>query len=185
MSGKATTKNFKAMLAEARLPERTVPVCFRGDLVAEFQQLEHELEQVRKANPDSLDSGVGELLERMEAIQAEMRENTYDVRLRAMPGPRYRALVAEHPPRRDDNGKIVEDDADFGLNVVTFWPPFIRGSIIDPELATNADWEDFVEGITDYQYGELGNAAFMLNRSGVDIPFSLAASTMKRSSGGE
>jgi hypothetical protein len=74
--------DYKTMRKAARLPERIVPICFRGDLVAEFQQLERELEEAQSTKTDSLDSGAGALLERMEAIQAEMRESTYDVRLR-------------------------------------------------------------------------------------------------------
>jgi hypothetical protein len=179
---KTVTADYKTMRKAARLPERTVPTCFRGDLVAEFESLERELDEARKANADSLDSGTGALLERMDAVQAEMRENTYLVRLRGMGFPAWNAFTARHAARRDDDGKVLESDAGLGVNVETFWPALIRASIVDPELATDADWEEFVEGITDYQYGELGNAAFNLNRSGVDIPFSLAASTMKRPS---
>jgi hypothetical protein len=54
MSGKSTLKSFKAMMSEARLPERTVDLCLRGDLIAEFQALDAELEQARNAAGDSL-----------------------------------------------------------------------------------------------------------------------------------
>jgi len=175
------TADYKAMRKAARLPERTVPICFRGDLVAEFEGLDRELQEAKLANPDSLDSGTGALLERMDAVQAEMRENTYPVVLRAMAFPDYNAFIAKHPARRDpEKDEIVRDDVALGVNVETFWPAFIRASIIDPELPTDADWEEFVAGITDYQYSQIGNTAFALNRSGVDIPFSHAASAMKR-----
>jgi hypothetical protein len=177
------TADYKAMRKAAKMPERTVQVCMRGDLVAEFESLERELEQIDGA--DSLDSGAGALIERMEALQAEMRENTYPVKLRGMPAPAYRAFTAEHPARRDDDGEIVEDDKAFGINHDTFWPALIRVSIVDPELPTDADWDEFEAGLTDFQYGELANVAFTLNRSKVSVPFSLAASRMKASTGGE
>lgn len=177
--------DYKAMRKAARLPERTVPICFRGDLIADFEALERQLEEAQKASADSLDTGTGELLERMDAIQAEMRENTYPVRLRAMDFRFYNALVAKHPPRRDDDGAVLEDDSHLRVNTETFWEPLLRASIVDPELPTHDDWEDFVAGITDYQYNELAVAALNLNRGKVDVPFSLAASSMKRTSGGE
>jgi hypothetical protein len=46
MSGKSTLKSFKAMMAEARLPERTVDLCLRGDLIAEFQALDAEFNEL-------------------------------------------------------------------------------------------------------------------------------------------
>lgn len=183
MSGKATLSNFKTMLAGAKLPEREVPICLRGDLVAEFEAIERALDELPKT--DSLDSGAGDLLERQEAIKAEMRENTYPVRLRAMPGPKWRALVAEHPARRGDDGEIVADDRHLTFNTDTMWEPLIRASIIDPELATTGDWEEFDAGLTEHQYNELGLAALALNRGPVSIPFSHAALRMRRSSESE
>jgi hypothetical protein len=176
--------DYKAMRKAARLPERIVPICFRGDLVAEFQRLERELEEAQSTKTDSLDSGAGALLERMEAIQAEMRESTYDVRLRSMPHPDFMALTAKHPPRRNDDGAIFAEDEGLRVNTEDFWGPLLRASIIDPELPTVADWEEFVEGITDYQYNELAIAALNLNRGAVSVPFSHAASSMKRTSDG-
>jgi hypothetical protein len=37
VSGNATLNNFKTMLGTAKLPERTVPICLRGDLQAEHE----------------------------------------------------------------------------------------------------------------------------------------------------
>jgi hypothetical protein len=185
MSGKATTKNFKAMMAEARLPERTVDLCLRGDLVADFQALEAELDAARNAAGDSLDSGTGEILERMEAVQALMRESTYPVRLRAMRGPDFRTLLAQHPARRNEAGEIDKAEQGFDFNIETFLQPLLRACMIDPEMVSKDDWDQFVGGITDYQFNELAMTCLNLNRGKVDIPFSLAASMMKSSSGGE
>jgi hypothetical protein len=186
MSGKSTLKSFKAMMAEARLPERTVDLCLRGDLIAEFQALDAELEQARNAAGDSLDNGGGGIVERMEAVQAEMRENTYPVRLRALPGPKFRHLVADHPPKRKDDGEIDQAaTGGFDFNPDTFWEPLLRACLVDPEITDADEWADFLAGITDYQFNELAIAALTLNRGKVDIPFSPAASMMKRTSDGE
>jgi hypothetical protein len=181
VSSKST---YKDMRAKAKLPEGTVEVCFRGDLVAEFEGLERELEQAPKS--DSLDSGEGAIRERMEAIRAEMRENTYPVRLRGLPGPKYRALTEAHPPRRDDEGNIVNDDRIYKVNEKTFFPVLLRLSVIDPELVTRAaDWDDFESSLSDYQWSELTGTAFMLNRGPVTIPLLRGGSRTNRSSGGE
>jgi hypothetical protein len=187
VSGKGTMKNFKAMMAEARLPERTVDVCLRGDLVADFQALEAELDAARIAAGDSLDAGTEAdgIIERMEAVKALMRESTYPVRLRAMRGPDFRALFAQHPPRRNDAGEIDAAERGFDFNVDTFFEPLLRACLVDPEIVSKDDWDSFVGGITDYQFNELAITCLSLNRGKVDIPFSLAASQMKRTSGGE
>jgi hypothetical protein len=132
MSGKSTLKSFKAMMSEARLPERTVDLCLRGDLIAEFQALDAELEQARNAAGDSLDNAGG-----------------------------------------------------FDFNPDTFWEPLLRACLVDPEITDADEWADFLAGITDYQFNELAIAALTLNRGKVDIPFSPAASMMKRTSDGE
>lgn len=186
MSGKATLKNFKAMMSEARLPERTVDLCLRGNLTADFQALEAELDAARIAAGDSLDSGTGEIVERMEAVQALMRENTYPVRLRALPGREFRKLKAEHPVPRKDDGEVDEvASRGFDFNPDTFFEKLIRVSMSDPEITSAADWDEFIGGITEYQFMELAVSCLALNQAKVDIPFSLAASMMKRSSGGE
>jgi hypothetical protein len=180
MSGKATLKNFKAMLAEAKLPERTVEICLRGDLVADHEQAERDLEQAQQKQGDSLaGSGVGEIVERIEALEAEMRESTVTFTLRALSKPKYRALALSHPPRRGDNDEIVERDRGMQLNVDTFYEGLIRQSVVDPEL-DEEDWAALFDAITDRQFELLGMGAFLLNRADIDIPFSLAASKAKR-----
>lgn len=184
MSGKATLKSFKPMLAEAKLPERTVAICLRGDLIAEHERAERELEQAKKTQTDSLaGSGVGRIVERIEALEAEMRERTYDFRLRALPRHEFRALMAAHPPRRDEDG-LNKEDAPLGVNRETFFPAMIRAAVVDPEL-DEAEWTDLLDArLTDYQFQDLAWTAWALNAGEVDVPFSLAASRAKRDTAG-
>lgn len=185
MSSNGTMKDFRAMMAEARLPEDTVDVCLRGDLLAEFHALEKQLEQEQESNRDSLASSAGDLLDQMNAIQAQMRDATYPVRLRALKGPAFRQLLADHPPRRLDNGEIDPVERGYDFNVATFFEPLLRACLIDPEITTAGDWAAFVDALTSYQFDELCVRCIILNRGKVDIPFSLAASQMKRPTGGE
>jgi hypothetical protein len=184
MSGKSTLKNFKTMLAEAKLPESTVEVCLRGDLAADHEALERQLEQAERSGADSLaGSGAGELADKILALEAEMREHTYEFRLRALPRPAWRGLCAEHPPRKGDDGAVVDADR-IGVNADTFYDAIIRACLVDPELADD-EWGQLVDALTDRQYDVLADAAWGLNRREVDIPFSRAASRMKRDSAAE
>lgn len=208
MSGKGTLKNFKAMLAEAKLPETTVMVCLRGDLAADHEAAERELEQAEKKGGDSLaGSGAAEIADRILALEAEMREHAYEFRLRALPRPRWRALVAAHPPRKAEDGSVVDTDR-IGVNAETFYDAIIKTSTIDPDMGVDidayftelmaaqaagtdlpvlpdGDWPELLDALTDRQFDELADAAWGLNRREVDVPFSHAASRMKRASSGE
>lgn len=178
--------DIKTMLAAARLPERTVPICLRGDLVAAHEQLERQLADIARRPVDSLaGSGAGEIADRIEALQDEMRAATVTFRLRALPKPRWRALLAEHPPRQDDDGKPVPEDAAVGVNLETFWDAIIRPCIVDPVI--DDDTWSLMAGddgrLTDRQMGQLADAAWAVNRGEVNVPFSRAASQARQSTG--
>lgn len=180
MSGKSTLKNFKAMLAEAKLPENVVPTCLRGDLKAEHEQLNAELVRLEADAVDSLaGNGGGELADQIRALEEEMRENTYPIRLRALPRPEFRAFLAEFPPELDEDGKAGGMDAAFGFSVEAGFPPLLRRSIVDPEL-DDADFADLMGKLTDSQFDELAATAWRLNKGEISVPFSRAASRLNR-----
>jgi hypothetical protein len=176
--------DFATLLAAAKLPERTVQLCLRGDLVADHEAAERDLEQAQKAPSDSLaGSGAGDLADRLRALEAEMRANSYTFKVRALPKPRYRAFLADHPSRIEDD-KVNQQDAVFGFNIEAGFEPLIRACLIDPEL-DDAGWSRLMESLTDRQFDDLAMAAWYVNRGEVDIPFSRAASLSKRASDGE
>ncbi len=173
-------QDFKAMLATARLPERTVPICMRGDLMADHEAAERELELAQKDPVDSLAGNGGTaLVERIESLQAQMRDFTAQMRMRALPKPQFRALIAAHPPRKGDDGTVVDADKFVGINADTFFDALIIASLVDPKLS-EAEFAELAAVLTDRQYDQLSNTAWELNRAEVDVPFSLAASRAKR-----
>jgi len=177
--------DFAALLAGAKLPERTVPVCLRGDLKAEHERLNDELELLEKQAVDSLaGNGGAELAERIEALEAEMRANTYPFVLRGLPGPQFRAFKAKHPERVDANGAAVKPDDYYGFDITTGFEPLIRTSIVDPQ-PDELQWSTLMETLTERQFDDLAMAAFLLNRGDVDVPFSRAASRLTRLSAAE
>lgn len=184
--------SIKDKLAKARLPQRTVDVCLNGDLVADFEQAERDLEAAEQKPVDSLaGNGTAELVERIEALQEQMRESVETFTLRALPHrrspgddrPTWHELVQRHPPRRDGD-EVAEDDKGVGFNTSTFYDDLIRLCVVSPEM-DDQDWADLFSAISEGQFAELSLAASVLNRGGVDIPFSRAASRAKRRSSAE
>lgn len=172
--------SFTDLLKGAKLPEDSHPVCMRADLVAEFETAERALEAERKKpKADSLAAGgeAARLVGRIAELQQEMTEATYTFRLRALPKSKWRALVAEYPPRRDDRGEPVAEDAQLGIEREAFLDALLRVSVVDPEL-TEEQWAELTEVLTDRQYSDLCDAAWFLNRGEVSVPFSRAASLL-------
>jgi hypothetical protein len=162
--------DFAALLADAKLPERTVPVCLRGDLVAEHEAADRELEALAEKPVTKFGGdGRGELQARIRDLEEQMRGATYDFRFRALTRRGWHAFVAEFPPRPDN-----ERDAAIGVNTETFFDALIRKCLVDPALDDEA-WFRLNENLTDRQYDTLSDAAWGLNRRDVDVPFSPAA----------
>lgn len=181
MSGKSTLKSFKAMLAEAKLPEHVEPTCLRGDLAAEHEALNAELERLELDAVDSLaGNGGAELAEQIRALEDQMRESTYPIRLRAMPRPAFRAFLADFPPRLDDEGKVSNDlDQIYGFDTEDGFEELLRRSIVDSDLDVS-EFADLMTKLTDNQFSTLVVAAWRLNKGDVDVPFSRAASRLNR-----
>jgi len=179
------SKDFRALLAGAKLPEATVSICLRGDLVADHEAAERELERAQRNTINSLEgSGAGDIADRIAALEEQMREHTYEFRLRALPRAKWHELVGQHPPRRDEAGDVVEADRFILVNVETFWDAIIRACVVDPELSED-DWRQLEASLTDHAFQQLCDAAWGINRRGVSIPFSRAASQMRSGSAGE
>lgn len=194
--------DYKGLIRKSRRPERTVPICLRGDLVAEFEELDAKLAALTTDRPaDSrLNSGPVAEAKRialaMADLQEQMRASTVTFRLRALKPSRWAELRAEHPPRQGEDGKVLDEDT-MGINSATFFEPLIRESVVSPVLDDD-DWkillnsdedgagqaaeDEGARGLSDQQLDLLGGAAWSVNRRGVDIPFSRAASRMTRPS---
>lgn len=194
---------FKDKLKQARLPEDSVPVCLRGDLAADFEAAERELKQAQQNKGGSLEDGIGPFLDKIESLRLQMLEFTEDFRLRALPRPAFRALVAAHPPRRDDADELDREDVQIGFNRATFFDALLKVSAVSPEMGIDiqayleeliggkepelpaGDWPELLAVLTDRQWGDLTDAAWFLNRGEINVPFSRAASLAKRNSDDE
>lgn len=173
--------DVKALIASARLPERSVAICLMPDLTAEMQDLERQLEEADAKHRASGSLAGGdrvELAQQMEDVRARMKSHTVDFRLRALPRRRWTALVAAHPPREGN-----ERDGMLGLNEETFFEAMVRECTVEPILDDD-DWQTLLDdALSDAQWGMLVNASWAVNARDVDVPFSRAASRILQTSG--
>lgn len=165
--------DLSKLLAQARLPERTVELCTRGDLQAQFEDLERQLAEAER-NPGTKLTDVGPrvIAEQIEDLRTEMREATIPLTLRALPRKVWAALLAKHPAPKDSN---------LAFDIDTLGPELMRVSIVDPEM-DEEQWAQLDAVLTDAQFEEITDTAFALNRRAVDVPFSHAASRTLRTS---
>lgn len=170
------------LIRSGALPEKSVPVCLAGDLVAEHEALSRQLHTAQ--DTDSLASPAGAVRAQMRELAERMAAATVEFRFRALPRRRFRELVAAHPPRRDDNGQLLTRDY-LGVNYEEFFDALIRQSLVAPELDADTLTLLLDEKLTDRQFEDLTDACWNLNRSKVDVPFSPAASPSPTSSGSE
>jgi hypothetical protein len=177
----AAVDGLAAKLATARLPERTVELCLRGDLQADYEELERQL----SAATDRPDDGriVGNVDVRrialdMDALRVQMADSVQVFRLRAFRRGRWTALLADHPA---DEG----DERGYGYNPETFAPAAVIESVIEPAGISEETWEQLFDSITDSQFNQMYSVAQILNQRPVSIPFSKAASALTRGSDSE
>jgi hypothetical protein len=186
---------YKTEREGTQRPTRSIEICLKGDLVADWEAAERELNRAREEQRSASSKeapGLGSLIEQVRALEAQMREHTETWVLRAMPRHKFRALVAAHQPRKGDDGEPIAEDARLGLNRATFFPELIKATVVTPEL-DDEDWawllgdeaagEDGV--LTDRQFGDLEDASWFVNRGEVEVPFSHAASLANRDIDGE
>lgn len=175
-------QNIDDIIAAAKLPEKTVPLCLRGDLQAVWEDLERQLTAVTDDGEDTLagpDKSAGRALaERMEAIRGEMLEHTAQFRLRALSSKAWDDLVTKHAPSKE------EREAGAEINGQTFGVALLAACAVDPPMSEDQAGR-LVDSITNRQWLELYTGARSLNQLAVDIPFSPRASALLRSSAPE
>jgi hypothetical protein len=172
---------FDKLLEQSRLPEATIPLCLRGDLQAQWEELDHRLTALysdasRKLAGASAEEA--ELARRIQELEQEMRDSTLTLRLRALERPEWLELVADHPPREDDKG-----DRMLGFNQKTFFDALVLACLVEPELDEER-LSKLMDKLTDAQFQKLTEAAWGLNRRDVDVPFSSTASHIMTTSAG-
>lgn len=189
---KPTLDELLALPADETRPEKIVALCLRGDLRAEWDRLRAQLDTAPADDePSTMAARASKrrIADQLKQVEDEMRAATVEFRLRALPRKRlpgmrpgqvvWHELVERHPPRTGADGKPDRRDTAIGVNTDSFFDELVRVSIVEPEVDERR-WQALLERLTDAQWDELARAAWSLNRSGVDVPFSRAASIIRR-----
>lgn len=178
-----------ALLMGGRPAEDTHEVCTRGDLAAEYATLDGRLRDriaAQAIDPRAAgDPEAQQIIDRMDALRAEMQAATVTFRLRALARKRWADLREQHQPRQESDGSVHADDAQAGVNNETFFPALIRASVVEPTLQDDT-WDALLdpdgELLNDAQFQALANKCWNLNERDVRVPFSPAALLMMRRS---
>lgn len=170
------------VLSSVALPERTCELCLRGDLQAQVEDAERELQAVQRTDVAGLGESLGgspalSIAQRIEDLREQMRGAMTVFRLRGLPRSRFRELVDAHPPREGE-----KTDEAWGWNTATFYEPLIRACTIDP-TGTDDQWRRLFDSMTDGQFADLAGTALTVCRAKVDVPFSQVASAILRRDG--
>lgn len=178
--------------AKAARPETVAHVCLRGDLLAEVKRLEGELEALQNDPPrgavpgdERLSSGSStlgrqrELAEQIEVARAEMQAASVPFRFRGLSKPQWDALLVKHQPRRDD-----AVDRQVGFDRSALFPELVRASLVDPEVGSDAEWQQLLDVLSAGQFETLVSAAYAASAEAVQVPFSVAASVTLQTSPG-
>jgi hypothetical protein len=163
------------VIASAKLPEKTLPLNLRGDLQAEWEDLERQLRVAQEnADDDTLagDPKARKIANRMVAISKEMAEHTVVFRFRALPKTAYSDLLTKH--KADENTEHQVD----GLDWDTYPTALIAACSVDPKMSV-AQADRLSERVTDRQWDDLFATALSCNRDKVDVPFSFSASAIR------
>ncbi|MFC6080915.1 hypothetical protein [Sphaerisporangium aureirubrum] len=169
-----TEMKVEDILGQLKRPEKSVPLCLRADLQAEFDELERKLRAAQQA-PDS-DSLAGsgsvarQIAQDIEALRAKMRKHIVDIRLRALTRKEWSDLIKRHPPRKGHSD-------DVNVNGETFGIAALAECAQSPKM-TEAQAGELVDAMTHGQWETLYNAVLSLNAGSVDVPFSVAASVL-------
>lgn len=172
-------QDITKLMASAKRPERTVVLCVRGDLQADWEDLDRQLIAARTQRVATLAGGTEEevgLAVQIRALEKEMADNSIKFRLRALPRRRFLELMQEHPARENN-----ERDKSVGMNTDTYFDALIGECLVEPDLDPS-DLREFLDAVTSRQFEELQDAAWNLNRGDVSVPFSYTALRTTRSS---
>ncbi|GAB3817647.1 hypothetical protein [Micromonospora zhanjiangensis] len=165
--------DFDAILTQAKLPERTVPLCLREDLVAEYERLDAELRSASRTAPSLGEPAPATVIaRRMEELRQEMLACQVEFRLRAWPARKFAKLRDGMPKPAD--GQADDEFADIWHAAVC---DLVSKMLVEPK-ATAEQVDALSERLAESQWLKLSNAAWDINASGQAIPFSVAASAI-------
>ena len=157
------------ILATAKLPEQTVTLCVRGDLLAQHAALTADL-KVLGDGEMSLADPRHEIARQIVDLEAEMKATEVAFTFRALGRTAYRALVAAHPGPEGTR-----------FNIDTFSPALIAASCHAPAM-TPTQVDRLFDVVNEGAVEVLFMAAYTVNEGLSRVPFSAVASELTQNS---
>lgn len=174
MSKDFPTLSLDEILNGRKLPQKSIPICMRLDIMADIEELERAIQAAQGNAVDDVrmtgtESDVESLTEKIRELEAIGRQYTVDLRIQALDRKEWAAQVAE-ASTEDDDGNSKLNLSDLTANVLA-----LPGVILAPEMT--ADQRDrFLAGLSDGQWETVMQGTFNLNRRTVTVGKSLTAS---------
>lgn len=166
------------VIARAKLPEKTLPLCLRGDLQAEWEDLERQLKTEQDSTDDDSLAGnpkVLELADKMGALGKQMVASEVVFRFRGLDAKKYSDLLLKN---KAPEGEETPEN----LNWTTWPTALIAAAAIDPPM-TYEKAEELSQKVTARQWDDLYTTAQAVNTDKISVPFSYAASAIRASTG--
>jgi len=171
-------KTIDEILASARRPEDTVPICLRGDLNSRYLDLERRLPHAATA-PSNLGerAEASVITEQMAELAEQMADSEVAFSLRALPPRQWLRFHATYPVKGKD-----ETDDDYSDRLYEWGCKAVAMTCVEPVM-TPEQVDELVPLLSTQQWMSLQNRSIMLNTGEVTVPFSVAASEPTPDSG--
>lgn len=172
-----TAVDIAAILDAAELPRTSVKICLKGTLVAEYEQIDAQLQNVKPAASLAGDASASRLAERLDELRAEMLGHEVAFTFQALPSRQFSDLRAKIPEKKD--GQPIEQWQD----LYHVWIcQLVATCCLEPAM-TSEQADQLSERLSDAQWSALCNAAWRVNANKQDVPFSNAAFALSLTSG--
>lgn len=184
--GAVGTKPVKTMddfLKARQLPQGSVSLCMRPDVLAEIAELERQIETLQ--NSDDADDPrmavrttetAADLADRIRALEAEAAEYTMDLRITGVSRLRWN--------KAKDAATSKDDEGTEKLDLNGLMEGLFAESLVSPEM-TEGQRTDFLNGLTEGQWEKVIQTMWDLNRGGASVPKSMRASLALRTKSGK
>jgi protein required for attachment to host cells len=175
------------MALVVKRPETRVLFCLDGDLKAEHEAAEAELNAARSRSlaDARLNDPAKDIARKVNDLEEQMKASTVSFLVRGMKRGDWNELVAAHAPRE---GNAL--DKSYGFNVEALMTAAIPKSIAGVEnqagealpFVVAEEWDALADDMTDSQYEDFILATLRVNKGRNEVPFSLSAFRMIQAS---
>ncbi|MFJ3793902.1 hypothetical protein [Kitasatospora sp. NPDC090091] len=162
------------VLARVKPREETITLYLDGAAAGRIAELEAQLADLADWQPDSLAAADPRraIAKEIAAVQDQIRDSAQPFTFRALPAKAWSDLLAVHPGRH----------AQELYNPTTLPTALVSACAVEPAM-TPEEYEQLAEVLNQAQRDELELAAWRVNNEATSVPFSLAASALRHSTG--